>query len=1009
MIQPIGTNNQYGTLAQVGFQPYDSPIFVDGRQHMKQNLLYQLRSATISQPNAALTENDVWDDPFFENIGIPVDTNYVESSLFHYSRMVKGYNDALPTYVKMDDVWPITVNYELHQNLYDPNYTGTNFVWQSQGGYYGYNLSFQGMLATIPAPAVLGIGDPYWISQNLNDPGDVGASTNGGMFALSGSAVNLFGLPFAPALVNQGSSYLYWDGTKNVEGHTPIITVAPNNSTALTNVNCLFSQTADPDLRLTDYYFAPVNTPGTALVGGSSPSQAYPLPCLTGFANTNKTGLMIASVGNPTVISGWAKFSIHNGSAGKFAYLGQYFVTNAFLLDINGNLTTNTTGVVSPYGDFFPTEPGTVAMVTMPDIDTEVQGTGVVRVIALNADANHDGTMDFTYNGPDFVSASKPFRFWANDNTDEGDLGGNGIPSQGSSGDGVWIVNGGWQVHGRRDLVDFFPVCINIGSLFQSNVLSAGISATDTNYQFVLSQADSALRFAYTDLMPTNYMNFLQDTNESGELANANLITITAAGVPLSEGFLNGIAIADVNIILVEATTTTTQPLVLTIYHGTNQVAQTSLPISITGVEQMFRHKNLLMSIPPAMPDRLTDADVPNEPDTIDKNFVFLHGYNVLPDEARGVAADMFKRMYWSGSHAKFWAVTWEGADTKGTFPFYNKLTPNYHTNVVNAFLTAPNLADFVATLTNSGPVVVAAHSLGNMVTLSAINDWNASISQYFMLDAAVPIETIDSTSSTNVMIYSTWLAYSNRVFAGSWYKLFPTNDARSTLNWNNRLGNLHNVDVYNFYSSGEEVLREYDSDPPASFLDIVETQASARWPSDVPFGGYAWVWQEKGKGTCTQDWLIGSSHGGWLFPLNSYNDPQPLPPATANALSNATLEQTPVFTFGSYYDSVNGPFPDLALLGTNGSAYAQANRNRILSDAIPALSLPVGANHVSRLKPQNGKDQNIDMMTLENGWPQGRLETREENNWHHSDFHEAAYTFTYQLFNQFVTLGNLK
>ena len=61
---------------------------------------------------------------------------------------------------------------------------------------------------------------------------------------------------------------------------------------------------------------------------------------------------------------------------------------------------------------------------------------------------------------------------------------------------------------------------------------------------------------------------------------------------------------------------------------------------------------------------------MPNEPDTIDKNFVFLHGYNVLPDEARGVAADMFKRMYWSGSHAKFYAVTWEGADTKEPFHF---------------------------------------------------------------------------------------------------------------------------------------------------------------------------------------------------------------------------------------------------------------------------------------------------------------------------------------------------
>jgi len=399
-------------------------------------------------------------------------------------------------------------------------------------------------------------------------------------------------------------------------------------------------------------------------------------------------------------------------------------------------------------------------------------------------------------------------------------------------------------------------------------------------------------------------------------------------------------------------------------------------------------------------------ADVPNEPDTIDKNFVFLHGYNVLPKEARGTAADIFKRMYWSGSHAKFYAVTWEGADTKGTFPFYNKLTPNYHTNVVNAFKTAPNLASFIVTLTNSGPVVVSAHSLGNMVTLSAISDWNAPIIQYFMLDAAVPIEAIDSSATTNMMIYSTWAGYSNRLFASDWYQLFPTNDARSTLAWNNRLGNLGNVDVYNFYSNGEEVLRTATNDPPASVLNKLFTQATDFWPFGIPFGTYTWYWQEKGKGTCKQDWFLGSSHGGWRFPANLYNDPDPVPPSTANSLSDAILKTNSVFTFGSYFDQVSGPFQDLALLGSGGSTYAQTNRNRILSDAIPAMSVVAGANPV----PSFDSDHNLNMNTvqLQNGWPQGRTGD-EQNKWHHSDFHEVAYTFTYKLFNQFVTTGNLK
>ena len=169
-------------------------------------------------------------------------------------------------------------------------------------------------------------------------------------------------------------------------------------------------------------------------------------------------------------------------------------------------------------------------------------------------------------------------------------------------------------------------------------------------------------------------------------------------------------------------------------------------------------------------------------------------------------------------------------------------------------------------------------------------------------------------------------------------------------------------------------------------------------------------MWQEKGKGTCGQDWFLGSSHGGWRFPVNEYGDPNPVPPATANSLPNATLRQTPVFDFGSYFDSVLGPFPDLTLTNNaNGSAYAAANRNRILSDAIPAMSLVTGANPVPSFSPPKSPVQkNFDMMTFRNGWPQGRT-GNEANKWHHSDFHEVAYTFTYQLFNQFVTTGNLK
>ena len=63
-------------------------------------------------------------------------------------------------------------------------------------------------------------------------------------------------------------------------------------------------------------------------------------------------------------------------------------------------------------------QPGPAALVTMPDIDTGQQGTGVVNVIKLQLDVNHDGTMDLSFGGPDNTSQARPFTFWINNDFD---------------------------------------------------------------------------------------------------------------------------------------------------------------------------------------------------------------------------------------------------------------------------------------------------------------------------------------------------------------------------------------------------------------------------------------------------------------------------------------------------------------------------------------------------------------------------------------------------------------
>ena len=170
-------------------------------------------------------------------------------------------------------------------------------------------------------------------------------------------------------------------------------------------------------------------------------------------------------------------------------------------------------------------------------------------------------------------------------------------------------------------------------------------------------------------------------------------------------------------------------------------------------------------------------------------------------------------------------------------------------------------------------------------------------------------------------------------------------------------------------------------------------------WVGQSPVASYVWVWQEKGKGRAASDTLLGSTHGGWKF-NSSYSS---LTPAQAALLPNSQLQTNAFFDFAS--TSFTG---DLGLYGSLGNLYAYYNHNRILSDAITALSFPVGANHVSRLAPLGQPDRNFDMNVefKKNGWPSDR---KSPYDWLHSDFHQVAYTFTYNLFDEMVNDGNLK
>lgn len=692
--------------------------------------------------------------------------------------------------------------------------------------------------------------------------------------------------------------------------------------------------------------------------------------------------------------------------------------------------------------------------------------------LSLAVDANRDGTIKLpSEDNSDATTAEKPYRFWPNDDDDDGD-------DKRSSADDVPLSEGAADrdsanatVDGIRDLEDFFPVFLDLKQLLA--VLPSG---TDGN-AYYLKQEDEAVGVVFTSYTRTQAFDYLRGavasldtgfgpalTQKAGE---ATVTKVTAAGVNITASataFLNRIKDQDGGIILVEASKVTTKPLVLEVRKGTDVIATVKLELKIDPVETMIHFVNF-RSFAHGTPvtsskqgpgfGSTTPTPAPNDPFatvTNRKNLVFVHGYNVNGEAARGSAATVFKRFYWSGSKAKFYAVLWRGDDGQGAGIAPAGATPDYHRNVGHAWQQAPYLRDFLLGL--QGDTAIMAHSLGNLVTQAALtyerDPANAAsvrpasrpsvVKNYFAIDAALPLEATASdhitSSSKSEMRHPDWAEYSmqERLWPSHWHALFQgSGDSRAGLTWQNVFANLE-VGT-NFYSSGEEVLANPESD----------SDSIPAWQPLFGSGRRAWVCQEKLKGGAAQAsnpaqlaaiQFFRSWTAGWVENKAWYVPIVPPPPfgspqtrrrfaseaqdvAAPNGVPTSSLASEPFFQRfqasedGVFYPGYQGSRLHAPIGDTNAAdeACKLVTVAKCLAEAIPALSYPQGSNPATKFDRLSG---NFDLnepydpntgLGFKNGWPAARP----NQNWLHSDCLDVAYIFHFKFYDRMKTNGELQ
>jgi hypothetical protein len=703
----------------------------DGRQQLKQNLRFFLRAALRNYPFQFY-----YPDTGFNYPDVPATAN-------NYT--VSGWGIAPTEYD------PFLLNVLLENFVFNPAIVNDAGGLSSvQGGfsdvYNPLSTLFQlndplaytytppsALTGTIPP--VLATNSTRWLDSfsangndnyNTEDLAQFGLLYTNNKLIMANNARNFYGLPLVSYLSANGS------GITNL-----VLAGQPDNASA---ENYFYVETAQPQFQTVEYDFWNYGYPAGDI-----------LPEETGFSPTNKTGFSITTVGAPYYkLSGYAKLAVLNGYPNVYAYLAQYF-DHAYVVDANGNVTTNTTGVLSSAGLFKATQPGDVALVTMPDVDTGQRGTNIVHVISLVLDKNHDGTMDGSFSGPDTTSQASPMEWWANNGND-----GTGI------GKDLEVFNSSQanytygQIRSQRNLENFFRLWIcGLPQLPASQGYTVTLSMTP-----VTGNPAVNLYPAYESDGGTKY---LTDTN----VAALQLSTVYVMGTPViaygtalgtissTQSYtlpVDGYGNAVFTHFLFEGAGIGEGQLTMTISQNGNTIAQTSTWLDMHDIKDFYDRAVVtnIISGPSSSWSSAIETEQYASSSALgsDTNLiVFVHGFNVGNWNWLDDSDTVFKRLYWAGFKGHFATVKW---------PCQTGDPLLFDLSELDAYKASAGVTTYMNQLRSRFPgyrLNILAHSQGNAVVSEAIRNQGLQFDTYILTQGAVAASAYDVNAPTDTTL----------------------------------------------------------------------------------------------------------------------------------------------------------------------------------------------------------------------------------------------------------------
>ena len=307
-------------------------------------------------------------------------------------------------------------------------------------------------------------------------------------------------------------------------------------------------------------------------------------------------------------------------------------------------------------------------------------------------DITRDGSSDDS--DVDALLDERPFYYWINEDTVKGDR-------VGQIGNRSPNVND-MVVNGTFDLVTFFPVALDLSKFtdaWQNRVTYTLRPECDNTNSF---------NFCFADV-PWNRAGSIQTTNVTtlaGQpLSSASLTSLPKTGYQLHYYDTLPQFSENSELLICEAKSRYAALWRIEIKVGDALLYSYSVLTTILSVKEMYSWYNFC-SLSGETAGRETPLRSHLEEYT--KSLIFLHGVNVTTSSAEQWGDILFKRLWLSGSRARFYNVDWRGDIGSDA---------NYHQNASNAFVIASQMASTIGAI--PGEKVVMAHSLGNLVASS--------------------------------------------------------------------------------------------------------------------------------------------------------------------------------------------------------------------------------------------------------------------------------------------------